>query len=165
MNFFRVSRISILAILLILLSGLGNAGQFDDALTAYAKGDYAQALKLFQPMAMQGNALAQTNLGYMYGQGQGIPQDYKQAVDWFRKAAVQGGPEAQNNLGLMYVNGQGVPQDYVRAHMWFNFAAAQGDSVAIKNRDLAASMMTAAQIAEAQKLARECEQRNYKGCD
>ena len=94
-----------------------------------AKGTYAQAFKLLQSMAMQGDATA------------------------------------QNNLGRMYANGQGVPQDYVRAHMWLNLAAAQGDSVAVKNRDLAAKIMTAAQIAEAQKMARECEQRNYKGCN
>ena len=55
----------------------------------------------------------------------------------------------------MYAKGQGVPQDYVRAHMWFNIAAAQGDQDAVKNKDRAAALMTPAQIAEAQKLARE----------
>ena len=165
MNFSQQSRTSTLSILLILLSGLGNAGQFDDATAAYEKGDFAQAFKLIQPMATKGDAEAQLNLGIMYFNGQGVPQDYKQAVDWFRKAAAQGDADSQTNLGNMYYDGLGVPQDYVRAHMWFNLAAVQGDSDAVKNRDLTASKMTAAQIAEAQKLARECEQRIYKSCD
>ena len=39
--------------------------------------------------------------------------------------------------------------------MWFNLSAAQGDADATKNRDIVAAKMTPAQIAEAQKLARE----------
>jgi TPR repeat protein len=54
----------------------------------------------------------------------------------------------------MYVKGEGAPRDYVRAHMWFSISAAQGDEEAAKNRDRAAGLMTTAQIAEAQKLAR-----------
>jgi hypothetical protein len=48
-----------------------------------------------------------------------------------------------------------VPQDYVTAHMWFNLAAASGDKTGAEGRDMAAAKMTPAQIAEAQKLARE----------
>ncbi len=83
-----------------------------------------------------------------------MPQDFAAAA-WYRKAAEQGVVDAQNNLGLMYGRGQGVPQDYVRAHMWLNLAAANGNANAAKGRDITASMMTAAHIAEAQRLARE----------
>jgi uncharacterized protein len=76
-------------------------------------------------------------------------------VKWFRKAADQGNALAQLSLGGMYANGRGVPQDYILAHMWYNLTAAQGDQDAIKNRDLIAGNMTPAQIAEAQRLARE----------
>ena len=60
----------------------------------------------------------------------------------------------------MYAKGQGVPQDYVQAHKWFNLAAATSTSKpdhdnAVKARDNVAARMTPAQIAEAQKLARE----------
>jgi TPR repeat protein len=75
-------------------------------------------------------------------------------VAWYRKAADQGVIDAQFNLGIMYVYGSGV-QDYVQAHMWWNLAAVSGDEDAIKNRDKVAKKMTPAQIAEAQKLARE----------
>jgi TPR repeat protein len=55
----------------------------------------------------------------------------------------------------MYDSGWGVPQDYVKAHMWFNLSAAQGEQDAAEDRDKVAQRMTSAQIAEAQKLARE----------
>jgi uncharacterized protein len=55
----------------------------------------------------------------------------------------------------MYDNGDGVPQDDVAAHMWFNLAASSGFGEAVKNRDMVGRRMTPAQIAEAQKLARE----------
>ena len=61
-------------------------------------------------------------------------------------------------------HGQGVPMDDVRAHMWFNLAAVKGAANAVKNRDTATSRMTPQQMAEAQKLARECQARNFKGC-
>ncbi|MGB8575646.1 MAG: SEL1-like repeat protein, partial [Pseudolabrys sp.] len=51
--------------------------------------------------------------------------------------------------------GLGVPQDKVRAYMWFNLSAAQGREGAAAFRDLIARRMTPAQIAEAQRLARE----------
>ena len=131
------------------------AEPFEDAVLAYNKGDYATALRLLRPLANQGNVSAQYNLGGMYAKGQGVPQDYAEAVKWYRLAANQGDADAQVNLGIMYHKGQGVPQDYVSAHMWFNLAAAKGDKDAAKNRDTAEKRMTPAQIAEAQKLARE----------
>ena len=117
--------------------------------------DYAAAVSLYRKAANQGHAGAQNNLGSMYEHGLGVPQDYAAAVSWYRKGAEQRDAVAQNNLGVMYAKGHGVPQDYVLAHMWFNLAAAQSYETAVKNRDLAVSNMTPAQIAEAQKLARE----------
>jgi hypothetical protein len=64
----------------------------------------------------------------------------------------------------MYANGQGVPQGNVYAHMWLNIAAASGDKDAVKNRYIVAGKMTPADISKAQKLARECVAKNYKGC-
>ena len=104
-------------------------------------------------MADAGSASAQNNLGLMYYNGQGVAQDYAAAAGWYRKAADQGNAGAQSNLGVMYVAGQGVTQDYVQAHKWFNLSAASGNANAVKNRDLVASKMTPAQIAEAQRLA------------
>ena len=127
----------------------------DDGLAAYLRGDYATALKEWRPLAEQGHANAQTNLGVMYNLGQGVPQDYNEAVRWYRLAAAQGYAYAQSLMGQMYDLGLGVPQDDVQAHMWLNLAAAQGNEEARTLRDKLAKLMTPAQIAEAQRLARE----------
>jgi len=89
----------------------------DDALAAYEKGDYKTAMRLLKPLAEQGFALAQFNLGFMYESGHGVPEDDKQAVKWYRLAAEQGYASAQSNLGVMYGNGNGVPEDNVLAYM------------------------------------------------
>ena len=60
------------------------------AAAAYDKGDYATALRLWRPLAEQGDVRAQTNLGLMFYTGQGVPQDRAVAVTWYRKAAEQG---------------------------------------------------------------------------
>ncbi len=91
----------------------------------------------------------------MYEQGQGISQNHVEALKWLRLAADQGNSAAQLGLGVRYYEGRGVPQDFLSAHMWFNLSAAKGYKDAAKNRDLAAQRMTSAQVAEAQKLARE----------
>ncbi len=120
------------------------------------KGDYATALKELRPLAEQGDAEAQCNLGYMYKGGKGVPQDDAEAARWYRLAAVQGLDRAQFNLGIMYATGRGVQQDYVQAYLWFSLAAAQGHGSAQKFRDnVLAEDMTPAQRAEAQRLARE----------
>ena len=80
-----------IALLLTLsLSAPVLAGPFGDGLTAYEKADYTTALRLWRPLAEQGNARAQFNLGLMYANGRGVPQDYAQAVKWYRLAADQG---------------------------------------------------------------------------
>ena len=127
--------------------------------------DYAEALKWFRLAAAQGDAGAQRNLGVMYEKGEGVVLYYAEAVKWYRLAAAQGDAGAQLYLGNMYDKGQGVVQDYARAHMWFSLAAVSGDAGAAKNRDIAAEQMTLQQIAEAQKMARECQAKNFKGCD
>ncbi len=91
----------------------------------------------------------------MYSKGRGVPQDYAEAVRWLRRAAEQGGARAQYNLGLSYAKGIGVPQDYVRSHLWLSLAAAQGKESYRKSRDKLAERMTAAQMDEARRLARE----------
>lgn len=117
--------------------------------------DYAEAQRWFRRGAEQGHAFAQFSLGMMSEDGKGMPQDNAEAVRWYRKAAEQGDGGAQFRLGQMYGAGEGIPQDYVLAHMWYNLAAAQGAEGASKLRNLLSWIMTPAQIAEAQKLARE----------
>jgi uncharacterized protein len=141
--------------LAVSFAGSAAAGPFEDGAAAYKKGDYATTLELIRSLAEEGNVAAQFNLGVMYQLSHGVPQDNEAAVNWYRKAAEQGLAEAQYNLGVMYANGEGVPQDYTAAQMWFNLAAGSRNRNAVKARDIVAAQLTPAQIAEAQKLARE----------
>ena len=82
---------------------LGSAGvswsqDFQKGLAAYPSGDYATALREWTPLAKQGDAKAQYNLGLMYDEGAGVPQDYKTGVKWYRLAAEQGNANAQKKL-------------------------------------------------------------------
>ena len=129
-------------------------------MAAYHRGDYATALREWRPLAEQGSAIAQNNLGLMYSEGKGAPRDYAKAVGWWRKAAEQGYAKAQYNLGVMYDYGKGVPQDYAQAHKWYNLAAfrfppGEDHDRAVKDSNIVGICMTPAQISEAQKLARE----------
>ena len=132
----------------------------------YSSKDYVQAIKPFRLAAEQGDATAQFYLGVMYDNGEGVPQDYAEAVKWYRLAAEQGYASAQFNLGVMYNAGQGVPQDYARAHKWLNLAASRASAEKNKKygaaRDQVAEKMTAAQIAEAQRLAREWKPKTWE---
>jgi uncharacterized protein len=136
-----------------------TAGPFEDAGAAFDRADYATAQRLFRSLADQGDAAAQYRLGLMFEGGLGVLEDYAVAAMWFRRAADKGLKTAQWDLGLMYENGSGVQQDNVQAHMWYNLSATQGWRVAADARNKLERAMTPAQIAEAQKLAREWKPR------
>ena len=134
---------------------------FYSGYVAYETGDYETALREFKSSR---DPMSHTILGMMYDEGLGVLQDYKEAVKWYTKAAEQGDADAQGSLGSMYSSGHGVLQDNVYAHMWFNIASSNGNENARDSRDLAAEIMTPDQLAEAQRLARECVKKDYKNC-
>lgn len=127
--------------------------------------DYAAELRIHTPLAQQGNAVAQFNLGVMNDFGHGIPKDAAKAVYWYRLAAAQGHASAQFNLGGMYFEGLGVPRDLVRASMWFTLSAQAGIPGAAKNRAVLARALSPAQRVHAQTMARECLEREFQQCE
>ena len=196
----RTRLFALAAALLLTVMGTPPAAAqtFEEAVTAYERGDHTTALRGFRIHAQRGDARAQFNFGVMYDKGEGVPQDYAEAARWFRRAADQGHASAQFNLGLRYDNGYGVPQDYaealrwyrraaeqgyagaqnnlalmyeygvgvtqnlVQTHKWFNLAASRFSSSeqelrekGVRNRDRVAARLTPAQLAKAQRLARE----------
>ena len=79
------------AIILVLgLATLVEAGPLEDADAAIKRRDYATALRLIRPLAEQGDANAQYNLGVFYDNGLGVPQDKVHAYMWFNLSAAQG---------------------------------------------------------------------------
>jgi uncharacterized protein len=150
---------------LLLLAGLlgpipaasARADGVDRATSAYARQDYITAVRILTPLALHGNARAQSFLGFMYENGYGAPQIYESAADLYMAAAIAGNPFGQSMLGLMYDKGHGVPQDFVLAYKWLNLAAARASTrerdYFIRLRDAVASKMSRVQIAEGQHLA------------
>ena len=116
-----------LCLVLLLVSGCKTTSpSHERGYAAYKSGDYATTLTEWRPLAEQGDAKAQNNLGVLYDKGHGVPQDYKTAMKWYRLAAKQGHAKAQYNLGLMYDKGHGVPQDDKTAVKWYRLAAEKG---------------------------------------
>lgn len=152
-----MKRITLLfaALVWVAIGSPAIADSFENGIAAYKRGDHAEAARLFRLAAEQGSISALHNLGMLYVRGNGVPQDYAEALRWFRPAAEQGHAGSQTLLGSFYYEGTVVPQDYTLAHMSFNLAAAAGEEHAVESREILASLMTPAQIAEAQRMARE----------
>jgi len=117
----------LLTILLILaLLTTSSAADFDAGTEAYKRGEFGAAFLEWRPLAEQGNASAQYNLGLMYDLGKGVLKNDVKAMHWYRLAAEQGIVEAQYAIGSMYAHGDGIPKDIVEAIRWFRKAAEQG---------------------------------------
>ena len=140
-------------IALLPLAGVPALADFQAGVDAYQKGDYTTAVNEWRPLAEQGDALAQYNLGLLYLDGHGVPQSAAEAANWFRRAAEQDYMQAQHNLGAMYGSGQGVKRDYVQAYKWLNICAAKGNAGCQSQRDLIAKKLKPAQVSEAQRMA------------
>jgi hypothetical protein len=105
----------------------------EDGLAAYSQGDYSTALRLWKPLADQGNVNLANNIGVLYRDGLGVPIDNEEAARWFRKAAIKGYPHAQNNLAAMYLTGKGVEKSPEEAVKWLRQAATKGLNIAQYN--------------------------------
>ena len=131
------------------------ADRFQDGMRAHESGHFVTAIRLWRPLAENGDVRAQFSLATMYDLGHGVARDFAEAVRWFRRAAEQGHGDAQYNLGAMYTLGYGVERDYVEAHRWFNIAGVAGHEMAMDDQGSVTKQMTPTQIAKAQKLALE----------
>jgi len=63
-------------------------GPFEKAMVAYSRGDYGAALLLLRPLGENGDVAAQSQLGFMYSKGLGVPRDDAEAATWVRRAAL-----------------------------------------------------------------------------
>jgi len=116
---------------------------------AYDNKNYETAFKEFLTLAEQGDALAQSSVGVLYDNGQGIARDYDQAVYWYRKSAEQSNHFGQFNLGTMYWFGNGVEKDWIEACKWFSLSTRQGNGQARIHMRLCAQYLSEAQRVDA----------------
>ena len=140
------------------------SGDFEDAELAFNTKNYLLALSKYKKSASKGNGDAAFQVGFIYSNGLGVAKDYSESRNWFKLSVSLGKKEGGFDIGMQYKDGSSVPKDYVRAHMWLNIASIDTD-YARPIRDNLEEKMTPQQIAEAQKLATECQARKFKNCD
>jgi uncharacterized protein len=151
----------VIAVATLLLSPAGSAKaqSFPQGVAAFKRQDYVAASRNFIPLAEQGDPAAQSQLGFMFETGRGVPQNYTEAAMWYRRAAEQGDSLAQYSLGLLYDKGFGVPRDIVEASKWLNLSTAaappQAREARARIRDAVATKMTRGEIARARLRALE----------
>ena len=128
---------SIKGYLLICLAVAFNnvvASDLDDAVTAMRTGDFAEAYCIMRPLAENGDADAQYNIGWMYMNGYGLRVNDGLALEWWQKAAEQGHSDASFSIGMLYSLGDGeVAKDSDAAIDNYLIAAIDGheDAIAI----------------------------------
>jgi len=147
------------------LNRLGESGDVSAQImlgALYSKGgavtrDDKIAASWFEKAAVQDNAEAQYQLGYLHENSQ-LTRDYVAATSWYHKAAQRGSAKAQARLGALYAAGLGVTKNTNESVLWFGKAALQGNTDAQfslgrmyalgktvpKNKDLAKGWLTKA---------------------
>jgi len=113
----------------------GIADHSRSAYSAYKDGDHAEALRIWQAQAEQGDSNAQNNLGMLYLYGDGVEINVREAVKWFQKALEQGNVSAKFNLGVLYAKGKGVKKNPFYAYQLLLEAASQNIPFAQYNLD------------------------------
>ncbi len=130
--------------------------EYRKAIEALKRSETQDAIKILKPLAKRGHAGAQFQMGLMYdGLVPGIRKNPRKETQWFKMAAEQGHPDAQLMLGYNYSLGRGVKKNYVQAYKWHSLAATQGVYDAAQALKELSEFMAPAQVAKAQKLARE----------
>ena len=117
---------SILSLALTFGAAAVGAQDFHKGSMAFGVGDYGAALQEWRPLAEQGNADAQNNLGLMYHKGWGVTKDNAEAAKWLRLASAQGIVSAHFLLARLYHTGAGVPENFNKAMKLYRLAADQG---------------------------------------
>lgn len=96
---------------------------FSKAQEYYLLKDYERALQEYKKVD---DPRSMYQIGYMYDNGEGVPQDTKEAAQWYLKAAEKGHARAQYRMGLFYATGTGVEKNMKEAEKWYRKAAGQG---------------------------------------
>ncbi len=98
---------------------------FEMGQSFYDKGNYTEALNWYKKAAENGSSDAQSELGFMYMNGEGTPVNKSEGAKWLLKASENGDFLAQRALGFMYKNGDGVPQNISESNKWLGKASSQ----------------------------------------
>lgn len=112
---------------LLALAAPLSAQDVQSGIRAWQAGEYSKAVAIWEPLAQQGNADAQFNLGQAYRLGRGVVPNLAKAQGLFEQAARQGHLDAETNLGLLLFNNG----NRVSAMRWLQSAALKGEPRAL----------------------------------
>ncbi len=112
---------------------LADPTPHEQAFAAYQRADYAEAYRIWEGLAREGDSGAQYALGVMFYQGEGRAPDRNAGIEWFEKAAHSGLPIAMFNLGAAHWEAQ----RYDLAVQWWQKAADLSDAISQYNLGLA----------------------------
>ena len=146
-------------------ANLGHPPSMNNLANRYKNGDgvprnIKKAEEWTRKAAEKGNAIAMTNLGTDYAFGNGnLARDDKKAAEWYRKAMEKGYPDAMLRLGVLYMEGAGVDADYPEAYALFSLAGDLGHENGVLAKQRATSMMTAQQIENGKRRAKELDEK------
>ena len=145
---------------LILLKQLSNGGHG-------SKEEFDSAFRKIATRAKTGNIRSRMVLAEAYSLGALVKGDCRMTRDLYKEIASEGDEVAQHNLGGMYLNGDCVPKDYVLGYMWRSLSLAQSNNENGNSflNSLEKNSMSREQVAQAQKMARDCLKNKYKNCD
>lgn len=118
--------IFILLLINLLMLTLPAQADIAIAMKAIERGHYATAERALRKSALNGDILAQNNLGYLYEHGLGVDQSYSEAMVWYSRAAEAGQVHSQYNLATLYHYGRGTLKNQSAALQWYAAAANAG---------------------------------------
>ncbi len=134
-------------------------GPMEPGCKQFAAGEFAAAVRVFQPLADRGDARAQNNLGVLYESGAGVQESKAEALRWYRRSANARVPLAQHNLAVLIAadhilgtaeNPSNRKADFIEAYVLFTLAASQDLEMASGGRSDLVQYMTAEEIERAE---------------
>ncbi len=153
-----MSRLLPLAFVGLLLPATA-AADYERAMLAFERGDYARAYAELLSEARRGHGRAQYNIANMLANGTGIPSSPVEATNWYARAAKQGVLLAQYELGKRLASGVGAATDELMAYVWFSVAGARGHRNSHKNKLILEKRLSASALDRGYALAEEYFQR------
>lgn len=111
------------------------ATPLDDGIAAFQRGDFGAAKAIFEPLAENGDPVAQYYLGDLIVRF-ATDRNKPEGVIWLRQSAEAGVPDAMNQLATILAEGKVVSQDQRKANELFMQAASLGYLPAYNNLGL-----------------------------
>ena len=142
-------RVLLLALLLASPVSAQDDDPFARGMLAANAREFAEALRLWRPLAEAGDSRAAYHVAMVLERGEGIPADPAEAARFYGAAARAGHAEAGNALAILLVEGRGLAPDPITAWAWFALAAERGSGFAGANRDHLGGRLTAAEQVQA----------------